>query len=137
MPSPHMGNRWNVVAAFILIAALLGALRLAPLIRGSRRVFAASPAQQQHHPFPTNPSLPSPPVIAEPPKPMSPKQKEKLMKFNFQKTQRDADQLFDLAKALKEDLDKSNANILSVKIVNRASKIEKLAKKIRSEAVND
>ncbi len=67
---------------------------------------------------------------------MTPKQKEKLMKFNFQKTQRDANQLLKLAKSLKENLDKSNSNILSVSVVHQANKIEKLAKKIKNEAVN-
>jgi len=38
-----------------------------------------------------------------------------------------------LAKELREKLDKSNADALSLEVVNLADKIEKLAKKIRGE----
>jgi len=47
---------------------------------------------------------------------------------------RDADELAALAKTLQEDLNKSNENVFSLRIVDRVEKIEKLAKKIRNEA---
>ncbi len=62
------------------------------------------------------------------------KQKRDLLKSNFEKMKRDADELASLAKSLQEDLDKSNQNLLSLKIVNKAEKIEKLAKKIKEVA---
>ncbi|HUY14689.1 MAG TPA: hypothetical protein VMX16_13835 [Terriglobia bacterium] len=137
MPQADQRTRRKIAAALILIAALCGVLRRASFRRAPRLVFAAAPAQQEHHPFPTNPSFPAPPTTPETPVPMTPKQKEKLMKFNFKKTQRDADQLFKLAQSLKENLDKSNSNILSVKVVHQAGQIEKLAKKIKGEALSN
>ena len=66
--------------------------------------------------------------------PLSKKQKKDLLKDNFEKMKRDADQLAELAKSLQEDLDKSNENVLSLRVVDRAEKIEKLAKRIKGMA---
>jgi hypothetical protein len=68
------------------------------------------------------------------PLPLSEKQKRELMKANFEKMKRDAGELADLAKALQQELNKSNENILSVDIVEKADKIEKLARKIKGAA---
>jgi hypothetical protein len=68
------------------------------------------------------------------PSPLSGKQKVNLLKANFEKMKRDAGELADLAKALQEELNKSNENILSLDIVDKADKIEKLAKKIKGTA---
>jgi N-acetylglucosamine kinase-like BadF-type ATPase len=46
----------------------------------------------------------------------------------------DAGELTDLAKALQQELNKSNENILSLDIVEKAAKIEKLAKRIKESA---
>ncbi len=75
---------------------------------------------------PSNPP-PSPPGL-------TPKQQRDLLKENFEKMKRQADELSSLAKSLREELDKSNENVLSLKIVEKADKIEKLAKKIRDAA---
>jgi hypothetical protein len=56
------------------------------------------------------------------------------MKANFEKMKRDAGELADLAKALQQELNKSNENILSVDIFEKADKIEKLARKIKGAA---
>jgi acyl-CoA reductase-like NAD-dependent aldehyde dehydrogenase len=66
--------------------------------------------------------------------PLSAKQKRDLLKANFEKMKRDAGELADLAKALQEELNKSNENILSLNIVDKADKIEKLARKIKGTA---
>jgi hypothetical protein len=66
--------------------------------------------------------------------PLSGKQKRNLLKANFEKMKRDAGELADLAKALQEELNKSNENVLSLDIVDKADKIEKLAKKIKGTA---
>ena len=66
--------------------------------------------------------------------PLSEKQKRNLLKANFEKMKHDAGELADLAKALQEELNKSNENILSLDIVDKADKIEKLAKKIKGTA---
>ena len=66
--------------------------------------------------------------------PLSGKQKRNLLKANFEKMKRDAGELADLAKALQDELNKSNENILSLDIVEKADKIEKLARKIKGTA---
>jgi hypothetical protein len=66
--------------------------------------------------------------------PLSEKQKRDLLKANFEKMKRDAGELAELAKAMQEELNKSNENILSVDIVDKADKIEKLAKRIKGTA---
>ena len=65
---------------------------------------------------------------------LSGKQKRNILKANFEKMKRDAGELADLAKALQEELSKSNENILSLDIVDKADKIEKLAKRIKGTA---
>ena len=66
--------------------------------------------------------------------PLTKKQKQELLKSNFEKMKRDADELAELAKSLQEDLDKSNQNVLSLKVVERTERIEKLARKIKTAA---
>jgi cell division protein FtsN len=68
------------------------------------------------------------------PLPLSEKQKRNLMKANFEKMKRDAGELADLAKALQQELNKSNENILSLDVVEKADKIEKLARRIKGTA---
>ena len=62
------------------------------------------------------------------------KQQRDLLKTKFENMKENADELADLAKSLQEDLNKSNENVLSVEVVQKAQRIEKLAKKIRSTA---
>lgn len=74
------------------------------------------------------------PAEAAPPSPLSQKQKKDMLKDNFEKMRRDADELADLAKSLQEDLSKSNENVFSLRVVDKAEKIEKLAKRIKGTA---
>jgi hypothetical protein len=70
-----------------------------------------------------------------PPQPPSPeKQRNDLLKANFEKMKHDAGELAELAKALQQELEKSNENILSLDIVEKAERIEKLAKRIKGTA---
>ena len=62
------------------------------------------------------------------------KQRHHLLKDNFKNMKRDAGDLFNLAKALQDELDKSNENVLSLDVVDKADKIEKLAKRIKGTA---
>jgi hypothetical protein len=80
------------------------------------------------------PNLPDFPREESPP-PLTPKQQRELLKVSYEKMKEEADELAGLAKALQDELKKSNHNILSLQIVEKADKIEKLAKKIKSEAV--
>jgi hypothetical protein len=50
---------------------------------------------------------------------------------------RDADELASLAKSLQDDLNKSNEHVLSLQIVEKSDKIEKLARRIKSVARGD
>ena len=68
------------------------------------------------------------------PSPLTQKQKRDLLKANFEKMKQDAGELADLAKALQQELNKSNENILSLDIVEKAEKIEKLARRIKGTA---
>jgi hypothetical protein len=88
---------------------------------------AADEEASQAVPGPRSNPVPSPPPFSE-------KQKRDLMKANFEKMKRDAGELADLAKALQEELNKSNENILSLGIVEKADKIEKLARRIKGTA---
>ena len=64
---------------------------------------------------------------------LSPRQKRLIMRARFEMSKNDAAELAALAKGLREELDKPNVNVLSPQVMNRAEKIEKLAKKIREE----
>lgn len=56
------------------------------------------------------------------------------MKANFEKMKHDATELQNLAKSLQEQIDKSNEHILSLDIVAKAERIEKLARRIKETA---
>ena len=80
-------------------------------------------------------AVPGDQPIGEPPQiPLTGKQKRDLLKSNFEKMKHDAKELADLSKALQDELDKSNENVLSLDVVDKADKIEKLARKIKGTA---
>jgi len=56
------------------------------------------------------------------------------MRERFEKSKNDAAEMATLAKDLRKELNKPNANALSLEVANLADRIEKLAKKIRREA---
>jgi len=66
--------------------------------------------------------------------PMTRKQQQERLKSEFEKMKRDVAELTTLAHLLQEDLEKSNEHILSMKVVERAQKIESLAKRISRTA---
>jgi hypothetical protein len=104
--------------------------------RGSLAAFTQSPDQPGQVAPPGQRTVPPlfPSTTPEEPTPLSRKQKKDLLNRNFEEMKRQADELASLAKSLQQDLDKSNANILSLSIVEKADKIEKLAKKIKGSA---
>ena len=53
---------------------------------------------------------------------------------NLEKTKTDAAELSALADQLRDELKKMNANVLSLEIIEKTQKVEKLAKKIKGEA---
>ena len=89
----------------------------------------SSPSPQRNQ---TPNRVPTPEETAQPP--VSEKQKRSILRSNFEKMRRDVDELAELTKQLQGDLDKSNENILSLGVIDKADKIEKLAKKIKGAA---
>ena len=62
------------------------------------------------------------------------KKNRALAKANFEQAKHDAMQLSSLAQALQVELSQSNGNVLSLDVIEKAAKIEKLAKKIKGTA---
>jgi hypothetical protein len=63
-------------------------------------------------------------------------ERKRLKALNEERQQslkRDTDELLKLATELKEYVDKTNENILSVDVIEKAEEIEKLAKKVRNK----
>jgi hypothetical protein len=122
-------------AASVLAAFLILTVSATCAARGPRRVGmqTAEAAQALPHPLPSIPSPPDQPDVNPPP--LTPKQQREILKSKYEKLKQEATELADLAKSLQQDLDKSNSDVLSLRVVDRADKIEKLAKKIKNEAV--
>ena len=100
----------------------------APTVAGhATRPLAQAQPQSQGQSPPAQPDLN--------PSPLTAKQQRALLKANYTKMKQDADDLAELAKSLQDELNKSNENVLSLDVVEKADKIEKLAKKIKSAAV--
>lgn len=86
--------------------------------------------------------LAAPPQFQEPPvteeteqaRRLARRQRKELLKENFEKMKRDADELATLAKALQDELAKSNENVLSLQVMDKADNIERLAKRIKNRA---
>jgi len=79
-----------------------------------------------------------PPLFGEPNDPRDPMQRQRLEKMEKarqadrqQQLVKDTDKLLDLAKQLKEQVDKSNKDTLSIDVVKKAAEIEKLAKSVK------
>ena len=66
---------------------------------------------------------------------LSPQQRRLIMRARFETSKNDAAELATLAKELREVLDKPNTSALSLEVINRSEKIQKLARKIRDETV--
>lgn len=89
---------------------------------------------QNLSPFGQNPQNPLPqmPPVHFPRR--SQKQKQALIDYNFRQLKKHAKDLTELAKSLQTEIDKTNENVLSLKIVNKAEKTQRLAKKIQKLA---
>lgn len=63
-------------------------------------------------------------------------EKEQAKKANLERQaqlRRDADQLLKLATELKQYVDKSNENVLSVEVIKKAAEIERLARSVKDK----
>jgi hypothetical protein len=135
-PDAFGGSGWRCALATLSLAALLGLL-VAP--RAAQPTWTPNPAQPmvslQIQPTPNaqQPQPIPPPDNGTPPN-LTPKQKQDLLKSGFAQMKKDTDQLLELAKSLQKEIDKGNENVLSVQVVGKAERIEKLAKKIKNTA---
>ena len=94
--------------------------------------------QMQQPPTMQTPPFGTSPPFGESPNPGDPMQRqrqeklEKARNVDRQKQlEKDTDKLLSLAKELKEDVGKTNADTLSVDVVKKAAEIEKLAKSVK------
>lgn len=117
----------GVLIAGILFAAVFAASPLAAQGQGG----SAAPGVQTPDPFP----YPGPPKMDLPKR--TEKQKEALLKYNYKKMKKHADQLAGLAQTLQKKIDETNANVMSLEVIEKAEAIEKLARKIKNEAKMD
>jgi hypothetical protein len=124
--------RWEVGA---VAALLLAGSWVAISGTGLPNISAA----QLDQPMPQQvPTIPRQPGFGEPPAPNDPMERQRLEKMEKARNmdrqkqlQRDTDKLLSLAKELKEEVDKSNKDTLSVDVVKKAGEIEKLAKSVK------
>jgi len=65
---------------------------------------------------------------------MSHKQKQEFLKFKLEKMRKDAAEMAQLAISIQEELDAITENELPLKVVEKAGRVEKLAKKIKNAA---
>jgi hypothetical protein len=138
----QIAHQWNATARSRRARIRVGVLLLAPLISVAAAPRLHSKTEQQGNsssvaaaPQPQGQRLPPGLAPDMTPPPLTAKQQRDLLKANYQKMKQEVDELAGLAKSLQDELNKSNQNILSLQIVDKADKIEKLAKKIKSEAV--
>ncbi len=117
-------KRWGRLRLALGVTVLVAAGSLA----GLRTISAAQ----------LQPSVTPSPTFGEPPDPNDPMQHQRMEKMekarNAQRQEqleRDTNKLFDLAKDLKDQVDKSNKDTLSVDVVKKAAEIEKLAKSVK------
>jgi hypothetical protein len=122
--------RWGVGA----VAALLLAESWVAVSGNGLHTISAAQLQQQPMPQQITP----PPGFGEPPVPNDPMERHRLEKMEKARNvdrqkqlQRDTDKLLSLAKELKDQVDKSNKDMLSVDVVKKAAEIEKLAKSVK------
>jgi hypothetical protein len=122
--------RWGILglgAAVVLLVAGSSA--------GSQ---ATDTGQMQQPPSMQTPPFGTSPPFGEPPNPTDPMQRQRQQKMEKARNvdrqkqlEKDTDKLLSLAKELKEEVGKSNADTLSVDVVKKAAEIEKLAKSVK------
>jgi hypothetical protein len=109
------------------------------LVAGSSAVSQATDTGQmqqaptmQTPPFGTSPPFGESPNGSDPMQRQRQEKMEKARNVDRQKQlEKDTDKLLSLAKELKEEVGKSNADTLSVDVVKKAAEIEKLAKSVK------
>jgi len=122
--------RWGILglgAAGVLLVAGSSAGSQTPDIGQMQQ-----PPTMQTPPFGTSPPFGESPNPGDPMQRQRQEKLEKARNVDRQKQlEKDTDKLLSLAKELKEDVGKSNADTLSVDVVKKAAEIEKLAKSVK------
>jgi hypothetical protein len=126
---PHRSRRGIPLFAGLLILLMTGNL-------GAAAQLNTNPMHQS--PRPALPESSAQPDLNAPPSPpLGPRHQRDMLKSNYEKVKQEADELADLAKSLQDELTNSTADVLSLKAVQKAERIEKLAKKIRTASVDN
>ena len=95
-------------------------------------VKAQFPVQTRQGPLPRPPQIPD---AGPPDVPVPHRDPQEQLRENQKNLRRDADRLLQLAQELKEEADKTEqTNVLSLSLVHKAEKVEKLAKQIKGLA---
>ena len=96
------------------ISLLAGALLLAPLVTPQAQHQRPTEEEGPRRPFPGGKDL-----------------NDEMLKAEYEKSMKDADQLVKLSQELKDELDKNTRHVLSISAIKKTEEIEKLAKRIR------
>lgn len=67
---------------------------------------------------------------------IGPSRKLKLLKQSFEQTQKDTARLYELASELKQEINGTDEDVLSITVMKKAEEIEKLAEKIKNRMKN-
>jgi hypothetical protein len=70
----------------------------------------------------------------QPAKPGANRRDQALVRANYEKAKHDSMELAELAKSLQQELNQAGTNVLSLDVIDKAAKIEKLAKRIKGNA---
>jgi len=70
----------------------------------------------------------------QPAKPGVNRRDQALVRANYEKAKHDSVELAELAKSLQKELNQAGTNVLSLDVIDKANKIEKLAKRIKGNA---
>lgn len=115
----------------ILRVAVVGIAFLAGSSGVLCRAQMAQPLQSQQPPVPGQPGVEVPPMAP----PLSPQVQEQQARLRNNDRQKrlveDTDKLLVLATELKQDVDKTNKDVLSVDVIKKADEIEKLAHSVK------
>ena len=85
-------------------------------------------SQGRRQPGPRGPRFPSESETVPPPHPSI---SRKMLRASFEELQKDVERLAELANSLKEEITKSNEDVMPVEGLQKAEEIEKLAKKVQ------
>jgi uncharacterized protein with NRDE domain len=125
---PHL---WIRIGCITILSLLLTVASLAQLQN----------QQQQQNPNPTQPSYEGQSQAAHEEDVWEQQQKKAMAKkANLQRQQdirKDTEKLLELATELKQAVDKSNKDTLSLDVVRKADEIEKLAKSVKNKMKGD